>query len=81
MQLDREIVISQREKQGGDLRFTEHFTEGMTLRIVGAELAPGPNSRLLACIFEYVRLAASSFMIHLGPQLSSYHSGQTDRIA
>lgn len=25
-------------------------------------------------------VAASSFMIHLGPQLSSYHSGQTDRL-
>jgi hypothetical protein len=46
--LDREIVDAQREKQGGDLRFTEQFTEDMTLRIVGADV----NGTLLSLIFE-----------------------------
>lgn len=46
--LDKEIVDGQREKQGGDLRFTEQFTEDMTLRIVGADV----NGSLLGLIFE-----------------------------
>jgi hypothetical protein len=46
--LDREIVDAQREKQGGDLRFTEQFTEDMTLRVVGADV----NGSLLSLIFE-----------------------------
>jgi len=46
--LDKEIVDAQREKQGGDLRFTEQFTEDMTMRIVGADV----NGSLLSLIFE-----------------------------
>lgn len=47
-ELDKQIVGSQREKQGGDLRFTEQFTEDMTLRIVGADT----EGTLLSIVFE-----------------------------
>jgi len=47
-ELDKQIVESQREKQGGELRFTEQFSEYMTLRIVGADT----SGTLLGIIFE-----------------------------
>lgn len=51
--LDRQIVDSQREKQGGDKRFTEHFTDDLTFRVGGAELLPGAEgSSVLAVLIE-----------------------------
>jgi hypothetical protein len=47
-ELDKQIVDTQREKQGGELRFTEHFTEEMTLRITGADT----HGTLLSIMFE-----------------------------
>lgn len=47
-ELDQQIVDTQREKQGGELRFTEHFTEDMTLRMTGADT----HGTLLGIMFE-----------------------------
>jgi hypothetical protein len=50
--LDHQIVGAQRAKQGGDLRFTQAFSDEHTLSLRGAEMAPGTNSKLLAIILE-----------------------------